>query len=106
MSRRRAAAPVRRWHQYGPQLGATVPCDRQRDAEQMSGQKRKPIPGEHRTWLLRRIKDRDFRLRGLVAELAKRRSVTVEVTKDFVWNSAIGPQTAQRCARDGRSPFG
>jgi len=72
----------------------------------MSGQKRKPIPGEHRTWLLRRIKDRDFRLRGLVAELAKRRSVTVEVTKDFVWNSAIGPQTAQRCARDGRSPFG
>jgi transposase len=36
------------------------------------GSKPKKIVGEHRLWLLRRIKERDFTLRGLVVELAAR----------------------------------
>ena len=39
---------------------------------QMGGHKPKAISGAHRDWLLQRIKDRDFTLRGLVAELAER----------------------------------
>jgi transposase len=39
---------------------------------QMGGHKPKKIVGEHRLWLLRRIKQGDFTLRGLVAELAER----------------------------------
>lgn len=38
----------------------------------MGGHKPKAISGEHRVWLLQPIKDRDFTLRGLVAELAER----------------------------------
>ncbi|MDQ1552599.1 MAG: putative transposase, partial [Actinomycetota bacterium] len=38
----------------------------------MGGHKPKAISGEYRSWLLQRIKDRDFTLRGLVAELAER----------------------------------
>jgi hypothetical protein len=37
-----------------------------------AGHKPKAISGEYRIWLLQRIKDRDFTLRGLVAELAER----------------------------------
>jgi hypothetical protein len=37
----------------------------------MGGHRPKAISGEHRAWLLQRIK-RDFTLRGLVAELAER----------------------------------
>jgi transposase len=32
----------------------------------------KAIAGEHSVWLLQRIRDRDFTLRGLVVELAER----------------------------------
>ena len=39
---------------------------------QMGGHKPKAISGEHRDWLLQRIKDADFTLRGLVAELGER----------------------------------
>jgi transposase len=38
----------------------------------MGGHKSRKIAGEHRVWLLRRIKEQDFTLRGLVAELAER----------------------------------
>jgi transposase len=38
----------------------------------MGGHKPKKIAGDHRLWLLRRIEERDFTLRGLVAELAER----------------------------------
>jgi transposase len=38
----------------------------------IGGYKPKAISGEHRIWLLQRIKDRDFTLRGLVGELAER----------------------------------
>ncbi|MGB3660348.1 MAG: IS630 family transposase [Pseudolabrys sp.] len=38
----------------------------------MGGHKPRAISGEHRVWLLQRIKDGDFTLRGLVVELAER----------------------------------
>ena len=38
----------------------------------MGGHKPKAIAGCHRVWLLERIKEKDFTLRGLVAELAER----------------------------------
>jgi putative transposase len=38
----------------------------------VGGHKPKKITDEHRRWLLQRIKDGDFTLRGLVAELAER----------------------------------
>jgi transposase len=38
----------------------------------IGGYKRKSIRDAHRVWLLARIKERDFTLRGLVAELAAR----------------------------------
>src|SRR5437870_5801489 len=38
----------------------------------IGGYKPRAISGEHRVWLLRRIEDGDFTLRGLVAELAGR----------------------------------
>jgi transposase len=38
----------------------------------MGGHRPKAISGEHSVWLLQRLKDRDFTLRGLVAELADR----------------------------------
>jgi putative transposase len=39
---------------------------------QMGGHKPKSISGTHRAWLLARTKEKDFTLRGLVAELAER----------------------------------
>src|ERR1700751_5898052 len=38
----------------------------------MGGHRPKLIAGKHRIWLLQRIKETDFTLRGLVAELADR----------------------------------
>lgn len=39
---------------------------------QMGGHRPKAIQGAHREWLVERIRERDFTLRGLVAELAER----------------------------------
>jgi putative transposase len=39
---------------------------------QMGGHKPKKIAGAHRDWLVRRCRERDFTLRGLVAELLER----------------------------------
>ena len=39
---------------------------------QMGGHKPKAISGEHREWLLQRVREKDFTLRGLVAEFAER----------------------------------
>ena len=38
----------------------------------IGGYKPRAIAGEHRTWLLARIKEKDFTLLGLVGELAER----------------------------------
>jgi putative transposase len=50
---------------------------------QMGGHKPKAIAGEYRSWLLERIKAKDFTLRGLVAELAER---GLKVDYRSVWN--------------------
>jgi transposase len=47
------------------------------------GHRPKAIAGEHRTWLLLRVKEKDFTLRGLVAELAGR---GLKVDYKTVWN--------------------
>jgi transposase len=41
-------------------------------ASKIGGYRPRAIAGEHRRWLLARIKEKDFTLRGLVAELAGR----------------------------------
>jgi putative transposase len=50
---------------------------------QIGGHKPKAIRGAHRDWLVERIKDGDFTLRGLVAELADR-GLTVDYRT--MWN--------------------
>ena len=72
MSRRRAAAQfglgistVIRWTRRLRETGSVAPS-------KIGGYKRRAIAGEHRAWLLARVKERDFTLRGLVAELAGR----------------------------------
>ena len=49
---------------------------------QMGGHKPKTLSGKHRDWLLARCREKDFTLRGLVAELAKR---GVKVDYRSVW---------------------
>jgi putative transposase len=50
---------------------------------QMGGHKPKAIRGEHHDWLAARIREKDFTLRGLVAELAER---GLKVDYRSVWN--------------------
>lgn len=49
---------------------------------QMGGHKPKTLSGKHRDWLLARCREKDFTLRGLVAELAER---GVKVDYRSVW---------------------
>ena len=72
LSRRAAAlryalgvSTVIRWLQRVRATGSARPG-------KMGGHKPKKIAGEHRTWLLARCRERDFTLRGLVAELDER----------------------------------
>lgn len=65
-------------------------CDRGRGKEtgsvepgQMGGHKPKAVSGDHAVWLLRRIKDGDCTIRGLVAELAGR---GLKVDYHLVWD--------------------
>jgi transposase len=83
MSRNRAAkqfglgiSTVIRWVKRLDETGSVAPG-------QMGGHKPKKISGEHRLWLLQRIKERDFTLRGLVAELAER---GLKVDYHSVWD--------------------
>ena len=83
MSRRRAAAQfgvgvstVINWVRRLRQTGSVAPG-------QMGGHKPKAIAGEHRAWLLQRAREKDFTLRGLVAELAER---GLKVDYRSVWN--------------------
>lgn len=83
MSRRRAAAQfgvgistVIGWVKRFRQTGSVAPG-------QMGGHRPKAITGEHREWLLQRVKEKDFTLRGLIAELAER---GLKVGYRAVWN--------------------
>src|SRR6267142_2356362 len=70
---------------------------------QMGGHKPKAISGEHAAWLSQRIKNDDFTLRGLVAELAGRGlKVDYRSVWEFVVCAAIGEVlqafTPEECA--------
>lgn len=71
-----AVSSVIKWVQRFEETGSVAPG-------QMGGHKPKAIRGEHHTWLVQRIKERDFTLRGLVAELADR---GLKVDYRSVWN--------------------
>ena len=64
----------------------------------MGGHKPKVIAGEHRDWLLQRVKERDFTLRGLVAELAKR---GLKVDYRTVWNFVHAEKLSFKKKRGG-----
>jgi len=64
----------------------------------MGGHKPKAISGEHREWLLRRTKDGDFTLRGLVAELAAR---GLKVDYRSVWEFAHAEKLSFKKKRGG-----
>jgi putative transposase len=50
---------------------------------QMGGHKPRAIRGEHETWLRERLRQKEFTLRGLVAELGER---SLKVDYHSVWN--------------------
>ncbi len=83
LSRHRAAAQfelgvstVINWVRRFRETGSVAPG-------KMGGHKPKAIRGEHHIFLVQRIKERDFTLRGLVAELAER---GLKVDYRSVWN--------------------
>lgn len=83
LSRRQAAAhfdvgisTVINWVRRFRQTGSAAPG-------KMGGYKPKAIAGEHHVWLMERTKEKDFTLRGLVAELAER---GLKVDYRSVWN--------------------
>ena len=65
-----------RWVERVRRTGSAAPG-------QMGGYKPKAIAGEHRAWLLVRVAERDFTIRGLVAEFAER---GLKVDYRSVWN--------------------
>jgi putative transposase len=54
---------------------------------QIGGYRPKAIVGEYREWLLQRMKEKEFTLRGLVAELAER---GLKVDYKTMWNFVHG----------------
>ena len=83
LSRHRAAAQfglgastVINWVRRYRETGSVSPG-------QMGGHKPKAIRGAHHDWLVARIGEKDFTLRGLVAELAER---GLKVDYRSVWN--------------------
>jgi transposase len=66
----------------------------------IGGYKPKAIRGEHRDWLLRRIKEKDFTLRGLVAELLAERGLKVDYRA--VWNFVHDEKLSFKKKRGGQ----
>ena len=83
LSRHQAAArfglgvsTVINWVRRFQERGSVAP-------DRMGGYKPRAIRGEHEAWLRQRVGERDFTLRGLVAELAER---DLKVDYRSVWN--------------------
>ncbi len=66
---------------------------------QMGGHKPKAIAGEHHDWLVERIRERDFTLRGLVVELADR---GLKVDYRSVWNFVHAEKLSFKKKRRGQ----
>ena len=64
----------------------------------IGGYRPKSISGEHRTWLLERIDEGDFTLRGLVGELAER---GLQVDYRTVWNFVHAEKLSFKKKRGG-----
>jgi putative transposase len=64
----------------------------------IGGYRPKSISGEHRTWLLKRVKQGDFTLRGLVSELAER---GLRVDYRTVWNFVHAEKLSFKKKRGG-----
>ena len=81
----RGTGGVAVWHRGldGDQLGAALSGDGQRCAGPDGWAQTEKIRGEHRTWLLARTQEKDFTLRGLVAEFADR---GLKVDYHTVWD--------------------
>ena len=99
MSRRRAAtqfgvgiSTAINWVRRLRQTGSVAPG-------KMGGHKPKAIAGEHRAWLLQRAREKDFTLRGLVAELAER---GLKVDYRSVWNFVHAEKLSFKKKRRGQ----
>src|SRR5215203_4312743 len=124
LSRRRAAArfgisdsTAINWLKRVATTGSVAPG-------QIGGHKPKKIAGPHRDWLVGRCRERDFTLRGLVAELAERglkvdyRSVwefvhaeklSYGTVRNLVCRAIVKPQEAgygDQEGHTGRAAFG
>jgi putative transposase len=75
-----AVSTVIKWMRRVRQTGSARPG-------RMGGHKPKKIAGVHRVWLLARCHERDFTLRGLVAELGER---GLKVDYRSVWEFVHG----------------
>ena len=73
-----AVSTVVKWVQRYRRSGNVAPG-------QMGGHKPRALSGEHRIWLLARCRERDFTLRGLVAELAEQRGLKVDYRSVWVF---------------------
>ena len=100
MSRRQAAvrfgvsyASAIKWLMRVRDTGSVAPG-------QMGGHKPKKISGSHRDWLIERCRDKDFTLRGLVAELAAVRDLKVDYRS--VWEFVHAEKLTHKKRR--RSP--
>jgi transposase len=86
-----AASTVINWVRRRRETGSLAPG-------QMGGHKPKALRGEHRNWLLRRTREGDFTLRGLVAELAGR---GLKVDYRSVWEFVHAEQLSFKKNRGG-----
>src|ERR1700677_697065 len=90
-----APSTVINWMRRFRETGSVAPG-------QMGGHKPKAIRDEHETWLRARIRERDFTLRGLVAELTAR---GLKVDYHSVWNfvhaEALSFKKNRACQRTG-----
>lgn len=85
------------WMQRQQKTGSVAPG-------QMGGHKPKAISGEHAAWLSQRIRNSDFTLRGLVAELGER---GLKVDYRSVWRFVHAEKLSFKKKRGGwrtRSP--
>jgi putative transposase len=99
LSRRQAAAlfgvgisTVITWVRRFRETGSVAPG-------QMGGHKPKTIAGVHHDWLVARCRDKDFTLRGLVAELAER---GLKVDYRSVWNFVHAERLSFKKNRGGQ----
>ena len=79
------------WMQRVEETGSVAPG-------QMGGHKPKAISGDHAVWLSQRIKDGDFTIRGLVAELAGR---GLKVDYHSVWDFVHAEKLSFKKKRGG-----